>query len=215
MWAIPLISNGGVGGTSGGGYGTANSFMYKFSSSTADDDPGVGYLKVNNANRALVTRINIDHQTNEATNPDISSWLGTLGDSDSIVKGHIKISLLNHPETFMLYAISGMTTPAGFVRVLTVGGYITHNGTIANNDYVVLSYARTGDKGDQGTGYNSPLQGSSTSWTITHSLGHRLCVVTVCDASYNVIIPLGITFDTVNQLTVTFATNQTGYVSVY
>lgn len=45
---------------------------------------------------------------------------------------------------------------------------------------------------------------AATSHAITHSLGQKYCNVTVVDASDEVVIPQSITFNNVNQLTVTF-----------
>lgn len=58
-------------------------------------------------------------------------------------------------------------------------------------------------------------QGSaSTSWTVSHGLGQKYCVVTVVDSTDEVVIPQSITFDSTTQLTVTFNTAITGKVVV-
>lgn len=55
---------------------------------------------------------------------------------------------------------------------------------------------------------------ASTSWTVNHGLGQRYCNVTVIDATHEVVIPQSITFDSTNQLTVTFNTAISGVVVV-
>ena len=47
---------------------------------------------------------------------------------------------------------------------------------------------------------------AATSHTVTHNLGQKYCVVTVVDASDEVVIPQSITFDSTSGLTVTFNT---------
>ncbi len=47
---------------------------------------------------------------------------------------------------------------------------------------------------------------AATSWTVNHGIGQQFCVVTIVDATDEVVIPQSITFDSANQLTVTFNT---------
>lgn len=209
MWFNPSGSGGVV---QGGGYGNANSFMYRFSSNTGDSDPGIGYLRLNGVPGAA-TFIYIDLQTAEAGNPNINPWLLTLDDSSSTVKGHIKVSKLNHPEIFVIYEISGaLVTPAGYRKIPVT--YVTDNGTIANGDYVVFSYSRTGDKGDQGTAYLHTQGGSNTSWTVNHNLAKRWCIVQVINLAGYAVIPSTIFYNNTNTLTITFATSTDGYAVV-
>lgn len=48
---------------------------------------------------------------------------------------------------------------------------------------------------------------ASTSHTVTHSLGAQYCNVTVIDSTDEMVIPQSVTFDSANQLTVTFNTS--------
>lgn len=55
---------------------------------------------------------------------------------------------------------------------------------------------------------------AATSWTVSHGIGQQFCVVTVIDASDEVVIPQSIVFDSATQLTVTFNTAIAGKVAV-
>jgi len=55
---------------------------------------------------------------------------------------------------------------------------------------------------------------SATSHVVTHNIGTKYCNVTVVDSNDKVIIPDSVTFDSVNQLTVTFSSSITCKVVV-
>jgi hypothetical protein len=212
IWFIPT----GAGGTTnGGGYGNANSFQYRFSTIVVDGDPGAGFLRLNNANPTLATFIYIDDQTNEAGNPDIAAWLDTLDDSDSTIKGHVRVSKLNHPETFYIFEIDGDNAVGAGYRKLQID-YVDGNGTLLNNDYVVFSYSRTGDKGNEGNSavYFHDQIAAAASWTVNHNLGEQYCIVEVIDDNDQTVIPSDITFDTTSTLTITFAVATSGHAVV-
>ena len=100
----------------------------------------------------------------------------------------------------------------------------TVGGTINLGDLADVGSATPTDNGvlvGNGTTWNTQqiyylhTQGSTdTTWTVTHNLGQRYCNVTIVDASDEVIIPQSITFDSTNQLTVTFNSTVAGKVVV-
>ena len=51
---------------------------------------------------------------------------------------------------------------------------------------------------------------ASALWTVNHGIGQQFCVVTIVDASNEVVIPQSITFNSATQLTVTFNTSIAG-----
>ena len=88
---------------------------------------------------------------------------------------------------------------------------------------VTISSAATGDmlvKKDGGDFVNRKVyylheqSSAATTWTVSHSLGQKYCVVTVVDASDEVVIPQSITFNSTTQLTVTFNASVAGKVVV-
>lgn len=62
--------------------------------------------------------------------------------------------------------------------------------------------------------YYTATMASSTTWTVTHGIGVKFCVVTVVDATDEVIIPQSIKFDSTSQLTVTFNAAVAGTIVV-
>ena len=96
----------------------------------------------------------IDASNDESTN--ISSFLNTIDDSTSTIKGHFRISKKNNDAVFALFTISGLSDNTGWFTVS--GSYVSGNSaTFSNNDDVIITFARTGDKGDTGaTGATGP-----------------------------------------------------------
>ena len=109
-------------------------------------DPGSGYVRLNGG-LAGAGYLAIDNNDINAT--DISSYLQTIDDSTSTIKGHVKISLKNNPAVFALYAINSMVDQTGWFQLnITNLGYA---GTITDESDVLVTFARTGDVGAQGT----------------------------------------------------------------
>ena len=110
-------------------------------------DPGIGFIRFNNAIVSSATAMYIDASNDESTN--ISSFLNTIDDSTSTIKGHFRISKKNNDAVFALFTISGLSDNTGWFTVS--GSYVSGNAaTFSNNDDVIITFARTGDKGDTG-----------------------------------------------------------------
>ena len=120
---------------------------YIFDTDTAHSDPGSGKVKFSNANLTLATEMKIDDEDVNAT--DIQSFLRTIDDSTSTIKGHLRISNKANSSDFALFTISSLTEDTGFfdVSVAYVSGSAT---AFSNNEDVIITFARTGDIGDQG-----------------------------------------------------------------
>ena len=65
-----------------------------------------------------------------------------------------------------------------------------------------------------GINYIYTQGGASTTWVITHNLGHKEVLIQVFDTNYNQIIPLSIVLDSTTQCTVTFSVAQAGYAII-
>ena len=128
-----------------GNFGGAT-FDYTFDSTITSADPGVGRLKFNNATLSSATSLFIDASNDAST--DISTFLNTIDDSTSTIKGHFRVSKKFDPATFALYTITSLTNNTGWYTV--VCSYVSGSGTFANNDDIIVTFARTGDKGDTG-----------------------------------------------------------------
>jgi hypothetical protein len=96
----------------------------------------------------------IDDEDDNAT--DIQTFLRTIDDSTSTIKGHFRISNKADSSDFALFTISSLTEETGFfdVAVAYVSGSAT---SFTNGEDVIITFARTGDIGDAGpTGPTGP-----------------------------------------------------------
>ena len=101
----------------------------------------------------------IDASNDTAT--DLSTFLNTIDDSSSTIKGHFRVSQKFSPGVFKLYTITSITDNTGWFTVNC--SYVSGNGTLSNSDDVLITFARTGDKGDtglQGTQGTTGAQGA-------------------------------------------------------
>ena len=99
----------GISGYSGrdGQFGGA-SFYYQFDTKTDTNDPGQGRLNVNNNNLSLATVLTIHDDDRFFSN--IHSFLQTIDDSSSSIKGYTKITEEANNLNFVIYAITGNHT---------------------------------------------------------------------------------------------------------
>ena len=158
-----------------GNFGGAT-FEYQFSTNTSDSDPGAGKLKLNNSTVSSATILYIDDTDGGSTNTDIQAYLRTIDDSTSTIKGHFRISNKLNADDFALFTIPGLTEATGYFRVSCnhVSGSAS---SFSNNEEVIITFARTGDKGSTGaqgaTGSGGPTgaQGATGSTGPTGSTG--------------------------------------------
>lgn len=129
-----------------GNFGGAT-FDYTFDTTTTNADPGIGKLKFNNANVTLATQLYIDDQNDGTT--DIQTFLRTIDDSTSTIKGHFRISNKSDANDFALYTISSIAEQTGYFLVNCA--YVTGSATAFTNlEDVIITFARTGDMGSTG-----------------------------------------------------------------
>lgn len=141
-----------------GNFGGAT-FDYTFDTTTTNADPGVGKIRFNNANVTLATQMYIDDQNDGAT--DIQTFLRTIDDSTSTIKGHFRVSNKVDANDFALYTISSITEQTGYFLVNCA--YVSGSATAFTNlEDVIITFARTGDIGATGFtgsyGYAGGLQ---------------------------------------------------------
>ena len=128
-----------------GSFGGAT-FDYTFTTSTSGD-PGQGKLGFNNANVTLATTLLIDDI--DGTPVDIQTYLRTIDDSSSTIKGHFKISNKLDASDFAFFTISSVTEQSGYFEVSCA--YVSGPSTsFSNSEEIIITFARTGDKGDTG-----------------------------------------------------------------
>ena len=139
--------NGSIGFTgSQGGFGGAT-FEYEWSTDTAVSDPGAGNVKINNANLTSGTILSIDDT--DATGTDIQQFLRTIDDSSSAIKGHFRMANKLNADDFVMYTISAISEETGYFQVTV--SYVDGSATsFTNGEELIMTFARTGDKGDTG-----------------------------------------------------------------
>ena len=157
-----------------GAFGGAT-FSYKFNTSTSDSDPGQGKLALNNSSPQSATVLYIADEDNNGTT-DIQAYLRTIDDSTSTIKGHFKISEEADPDNFRLYTVSGTNTEAtGYHKINCA--YVSGDATLTSNENIVITFARTGDKGDTGaTGAQGPAATIAVGNTTTGNAGSSASV---------------------------------------
>jgi hypothetical protein len=124
----------------------ALSLRYQFSDSTTDADPGSGSLRFNNGTIASATAAYVDNEDESAT--DVSAVLDTFDDSDSTVKGHVRVQHEADPSIWAVFECGTVTDSTGYRTIALT--YVAGAGSLTDEDPVVLSFTRTGDKGDDG-----------------------------------------------------------------
>ena len=135
-----------------GNFGGAT-FNYTFSSTTTAGDPGAGLLRLNNATQNSATELYIDQQDDDSA--FIDNFLVTIDSSTSLIKGHVKISENGDPSRFNFYAINSLTNNIGWWTISV--SFVSGSGaTFLNTDDILVTFARTGDIGNQG---NQGIQG--------------------------------------------------------
>jgi len=140
---------------SDGAFGGAT-FLYNYVSTiTVDQDPGNGNIHFNNATLSSASVLYIDDLDLDST--DIHQFLKTIDDSTSTVKGHFKMSKQADQGVFALYTINSLVDDATHFNVNCT--YLSGSGLFSNGDDVFLTFARTGDKGDQGVAGNTGAVG--------------------------------------------------------
>ena len=125
---------------------TAVAFPYLFDSSVVIADPGLGELRFDNANLALVTEIAISAQTNDDGNPDISDYIATWADSSNSDKGTITIQDAGDPLKFVIFQTNIVVDNGGFltISVLTIDEGATVFSAAAP---LRIQFTRAGDRG--------------------------------------------------------------------
>ena len=87
--------------------------------------------------------------TTDADTLSIANWLEGLSDSDSTVKGKIKVFKNGTPTVFCVFNLIEVTD-SGSTRTLEVTPVGTSGTFLTDADEVSLTFSRTGDEGDQG-----------------------------------------------------------------
>ena len=139
-----------------GNFGGAT-FYYTFEANTTDANPGSGDIRLDNSTQNAATGIYIC-DTDENGN-DISSYLQTIDDSTSTIKGHVKISNKTDPSQFLLFTISSLTDNSGYFDITVSPVDSSATNPFSADEDIIITFARTGDKGEAGSQGTQGVQG--------------------------------------------------------
>lgn len=148
---------GGTGATGPqGSTGPAGSFggltvNYRFSTSVTNDDPGNGRVKFNDQTLPDATILYIDDS--DINGVDLQSFLRTIDDSTSPLKGHFRIGVANAPSTYAIFTVTAIAEETGFFKITCA--HVDGAFRFDDQAEVILTFARTGDIGP--TGSTGPL----------------------------------------------------------
>jgi hypothetical protein len=144
-----------------GSFGGA-SFLYEIDATTSNkSDPGTGKIRLNQVTTASThqeqaTHVYVDYQ--DLAGVGVDNYLRTIEDSTSAIKGHLKISRRLEPNVFLMCAIH-VDPSSGFAAEDMGDGYFDIHVSVVESssadpfldgDDLILTFARTGDKGDTG-----------------------------------------------------------------
>lgn len=125
---------------------------WAFDSSTTMADPGTGDLRFDNATLSSVANIAVSALSAASGNPDISAIIATWDNSTNTSnKGYLTFRKGGSPEVFATFIISGTITDNTTWLQIPVT-YVAHDGSWTAVDQMFSEFARSGDKGADGTG---------------------------------------------------------------
>jgi len=138
-----------------GNFGGAT-FSYTFKTDVTDSNPGAGNLQFNNA--SLLSSSTMFINDTDISSIDIQSFLRTIDDSTSIIKGHMRVSNRTDSNDFTLFTITGANIEvAGYHKVSI--SYVSGVTAFSDNEDIIVTFARTGTKGDIGYTGSQGIQG--------------------------------------------------------
>jgi hypothetical protein len=139
-------------------------FRFDFSTTTTDADPGVGTVRLNDANAALATYAYIDNT--DAAGATITGWLDGLDEStQSNHKGYLRFQKVGDPAIYREFVVTGAVVDGTGYRKVPID-LIAEAGSLANGDDIVVAFTRTGDAGTNGT---NGVDGYQSGYRLTYS----------------------------------------------
>ena len=127
-------------GATGGGI----EIPYAFSTTTANADPGGGFLRLNNATQSSATAIYLDLLSSDTT--DWTTVIDTLADSTNTVKGHIRLFKTLDPTHWIVFELTALVSHVGYRELTVTEIGSSASNPFANTDAITLSFCRAGDQ---------------------------------------------------------------------
>jgi len=120
--------------------------------------PVPGTLRLNAATQSAATQIYVDLL--DADGIDVSGLLDALADSGSAVKGWLTLRHSNDRTRWLAFRLTAVTSAAGYRKLAVAALSYSAASPFADGDALVLSFTRTGDKGDAGSLAGGTLTGN-------------------------------------------------------
>ena len=140
-------STGPVGATGLTGSFGGITLNYRFKTNTDDTDPGPGYIKFDDQSLPDATILYIDDDDINGT--DIQSYLRTIDDSSSPLKGHFRLGVEQTPTEFAIFTITSLSEEDGYFKITCA--FVDGSFRFDDQASMVITFARTGDIGPQGS----------------------------------------------------------------
>ena len=131
--------------------GGAFAIPYVFDATTTDADPGAGKLRLSSATQNAATVMRLDLMS---AGQDYTALIDTFDDSTSTVKGSLRLVKQGDMTKWMTFNLTALATATGYRNLTVVCTDSSVASPFANGDPLMLSFQRTGDKG------NTPLGGA-------------------------------------------------------
>lgn len=119
-------------------------YLFAYSTTTTDADPGAGIFRLNHATIASVTAAYIDN--NDAAGNVVAPWIDTFDDSSSTTKGLLILRSTANPNTWATFKVTSTVVDGTGYRKLTLI-YVGSNGTFTNGVTFSVSFYPAGDAG--------------------------------------------------------------------
>ena len=129
--------------------GGAFAIPYVFDATTTDGDPGAGKLRLSSTTQNAATVMRLDLTS---AGQDYTTLIDTFDDSSSTVKGSIRLVKQGDITKWMTFNLTALATPSGYRNLTVVCTDSSTTSPFANGDPLMLSFQRTGDKGDKPLG---------------------------------------------------------------
>jgi hypothetical protein len=129
--------------------GGAFAIPYVFDATTTDADPGAGKLRLSSTTQSAATVMRLDLTS---AGQDYTTLIDTFDDSSSAVKGSIRLVKQGDITKWMTFNLTALAAPSGYRNLTVVCTDSSTTSPFANGDALMLSFQRTGDKGDKPLG---------------------------------------------------------------
>ncbi|MGY8632549.1 hypothetical protein RAD15_08640 [Bradyrhizobium sp. 14AA] len=118
----------------------AVAIAYKFSTKTADTDPGAGALRLNDVDQARATGIFLDLL--DKSGRDRSDGLDLLDQSSEHIKGQVRLVKADDPSRWLAFDLSAAVKGKGYRKLMLACTDASGPRPFADNDGVVLLFTR-------------------------------------------------------------------------